>query len=123
MQSIDIDTIVSALRCLRTPRAQSEYDLHALVAEALDAAGISFCHEVRIAPRRRIDFMAGEVGIEVKRGKPQRTQLLAQLHAYAESESVQALVLVTERAPILPNRLCDKPLVAISLQSLWGIAL
>lgn len=117
------DAVLSALRTIRAPRIGSEYDLHALVSGALQAAGIACLHEARLAPRRRIDFLCGGTGVEVKRGRPSPAPLLRQLSAYAGSERVSDLVLVAERPPRLPDAVCGKPLHVISLQRLWGIAL
>lgn len=118
-----IDQILGALSAIRAPRTRSEYDLHALVADALAVRAIAYQHEARIAPRRRVDFLCGAVGIEIKRGKPVRALLLRQLAAYAESPLLQALVLVADRAPSLPGSILGKPLFSISLERLWGIAL
>lgn len=119
----ELDRVLGALGAIRAPRTVSEYDLHALVSEALAAGGLSFRHEVPLAPRRRIDFLCGQVGVEIKRGKPATAPLLRQLAAYAGSEAVTAMVLVAERPPRLPATICGKPLALVSLQRLWGIAL
>lgn len=114
---------MTAIKSIRAPRAVSEYDLHAMVTQALAAHGLSCVHEAKLAPRRRIDILCGGVGVEVKRGKPQLKPLLKQLEGYAQSELLTSLVLVAELPPRLPQTLCGKPLHAISLQRLWGIAL
>ena len=51
--------------------------LHQLVQEALPH-NIDVLHEARVAPRCRIDFLAGDVGIEIKRGKLAHEPLLRQ---------------------------------------------
>ncbi len=119
----DLNAVLAALSNIRAPRTTSEYDLHALVAEAMAGANLPFRHEAPVAMRRRIDFLAGAIGVEVKRGKPARTPLLRQLAAYAESAEIAALVLVAERPPRLPASVGGKPLAAVSLHRLWGIAL
>jgi hypothetical protein len=115
--------ITQALTRLRAPLCQGEYDLHALVAGAFQEAGIPFLHEERLGPRCRIDFLAGTVGIEVKKGKPVRRQLLRQLERYAKSARVEALVVVVERAADLPGEILGKPCFTLSMNRLWGIAL
>lgn len=119
----ELDDVLAALRTIRAPRTISEYDLHALVAEALSAQGLAFQHEAPVAPRRRIDVLCGAIGVEIKRGRPTPTPLMRQLEAYARSERIEALVLVAERPPRLPQTVCGKPLASVSLQRLWGIAL
>lgn len=58
-----MDAVYEALTKLRVPIQQGEYDLHRLIGQALDEAGISWQHEVKLGPRCRIDMMAGSVGI------------------------------------------------------------
>lgn len=119
----ELEAVLAALGALRTPRVVVEYDLHAQVRQALDAAELFYRHEAPVGPRRRVDFLCGGVAIEVKRGRPALSALLPQLTAYAQSPAVRALVLVSERVPPLPETLCGKPLRAVGLQRLWGIAL
>ena len=97
--------------------------MHARIAAGLEAAGIVCAHEVKLAPRCRIDFLADGIGIEVKRGKPSRRALLRQLGRYAGCESVRALILVAERGANLPVRVGGKPCYCLSMNRLWGIAL
>lgn len=118
-----LDAVAHALSGLRAPIQRGEYDLHALVRAQLDAQGIPSEHEVRLAPRCRIDLMCGSVGIEIKRGKPDKQRILAQLSRYAACEQVSALVLVTERTVAVPATLHGKPVKLICLNRLWGIAL
>lgn len=119
----DIDLVLSALRAIRSPRVSSEYDLHDLVAAALSQAGLPVCHEAPIGPRRRIDFLCGRIGIEIKRSRPAPSVLLRQLRGYAESPQVDELIVICEHLPRLPATVCGKPLHALSLNRLWGIAL
>ena len=118
-----MEHIYEALCTLRAPLQQGEYDLHRLVMDALDAAGIPWEHEVKLAPRCRIDLMCGSVGIEVKRGKVDRARLLTQLRKYADCEQVQGLILVTEKTVALPHTIYGKPVRLVCLNRLWGIAL
>ena len=118
-----LEAVLAALRTIRAPLERGEYDLHALVEAALTRAGIECRHEVPLAPRCRIDFLCGGIGIEVKRGLPERARIRRQLARYAACGRVEALVLVTERAVDLPDTLGGKPLRAVCLRRLWGIAL
>lgn len=119
----ELEAVLEALRSIRAPRTVTEYDLHALVAEALASHGLLYRHEAKLAPRRRIDILCGCVGVEIKRGRPSPAPLLRQLTGYAQSEEIQALVLVADHPPRLPGQVAGKPLAAVSLQRLWGIAL
>ena len=118
-----MDAVYEALTALRAPLQQGEYDLHRLVMDALDAAGIPYAHEVKLAPRCRIDLMSGRVGIEIKRGKPEPKRIRQQLSRYAACEDVDGLILVAERTVAVPHTLSGKPVRVICLNRLWGIAL
>ena len=118
-----MDKIIDAISALRAPLQQGEYDLHRLVMDALDAAQIPWEHEVKLAPRCRIDLMCGNVGVEIKRGKVERARILTQLRKYAACEQVQGLILVTEKTVPLPHTIYGKPVRLICLNRLWGIAL
>lgn len=119
----EIAAVSRALAGLRVPAQPGEYDLHTLIAEALRAEGLEFAHEYRLAPRCRIDFKVGSVGIEVKKGRPDARALAAQLARYLAADELSALVVVMQRAVSLPERIAGKPVILISLNRLWGVAL
>jgi len=118
-----MEQIINAISALRAPLQQGEYDLHHLVMDALAAAGIPFAHEVKLAPRCRIDLMCGGVGIEIKRGAVDKARILQQLAKYAACEQVEGLILVTEKTVPVPHAINGKPVRLICLNRLWGIAL
>ena len=118
-----MDTVYHALTALRAPLQQGEYDLHRLVMDALDAAALPWEHEVRLAPRCRIDLMCGSVGVEIKRGAVDKARVLQQLSRYAACPQVTALILVTEKTIPLPHAIGGKPVRLLCLNRLWGIAL
>ena len=117
------EQVLLALSAIRAPQAQDEYDLHGLVAAALQQADIAFRHEAPLAPRCRIDFLCGTVGIEIKRGRPDRVPVEKQLRRYAETGQVTALVLLSEKTlPSLPGFVAGVPVYPVSLFKLWGVA-
>ena len=118
-----IDDIVAALSAVRMPAQPEEYDIHAAIARALSDAGLEYEHEYRLGPRRRIDFRVGRIGIEVKKGRPASSELVRQLRKYMESDDLDAVIVVTQRATALPGTICGKPVALISLNRLWGVAL
>ena len=119
----DPERIIAALRELRSPFALYEQDIHQAVARRLTDAGLPFLHEKSLAPGCRIDFWCEGVGIEIKKGKPRPAALLEQLRRYAVSDEIAALVVLTQRSVRLPASVCGKPLVQITLNQLWGVAL
>lgn len=115
--------ITRALSALRVPSTPGEYDLHRLIAGALDAAGIAYAHEARIAPWCRVDFLVGDIGIEVKKGHVAAGALKAQAAKYLASSALSALLIVTTRGATLPGMIGGKPLRVFGLNRLWGVAL
>ncbi len=115
--------IVRALEAIRCGAACSEEQLHAQVAQALAADGLAADHEVRLGPRCRIDFLCGGVGIEIKKSRPERDKLIAQLTRYAACEQIEALVVAAPRGVNLPKVIGGKPVTLVALERLWGISL
>lgn len=77
-------------------RAGSEEELQEGLGQALTAAGIPFEREVILGPQDRIDFLVGDVGIELKvKGSVESAH--RQLARYARHEKVQHLLLVTTK--------------------------
>ena len=123
MIETQIARVADALASVRMPAQPEEYDIHAQVASALGTAGITFEHEYRLAPRCRIDFKAGRVGIEVKKGRPASAALRQQLLRYLASDELDAVIVVTQRVTALPGSILGKPVMLVSLNRLWGVAL
>ena len=117
------EDVVQALLSIRCGAACTEEELHAQSLRALLAAGLSPCHEVRLAPRCRIDVMCGSVGIEIKKSRPQRAALLRQLERYAACAQVESLVVIAPRGVDLPRTIGGKRVTMLGLERLWGISL
>jgi len=118
-----IEDIENALRVLLVPAVPGEYDLHALVRCALEKGGIPFVHEASIAPRSRIDFLSDNIGIEIKKGKPQKSLLLSQISKYLSSDKLDAIIVVTQKSVSLPRSYLNKPIRQLPLDKLWGVSL
>lgn len=74
-----VDQVLDAIRHIRIHPATTEADLYNAISAELRAAGIPFEREVRLGPRNRIDYLvAGGIGIEVKKGKPNSRALARQ---------------------------------------------
>lgn len=87
-------TAVADVLADRTWRWRDEVDLHESIAAVLDEAGLPFEREVRLSPRDRIDFMVGDVGLEVKVAAT-TDAVYRQLRRYAAHSEVTSLVLFT----------------------------
>ena len=123
MMDRQIAAICAALASVRMPAQPEEYDIHAAIAAALSARGLSYEHEYKLGPRCRIDFRVGRVGIEVKKGRPAASELTRQLRRYLASEDLDAAIVVTQRVTRVPESIEGKPVKLISLNRLWGVAL
>ncbi len=118
------DDVIRALSTIRTAVVEDEYKLHETVSKHLSAAGIPFEREYRLGPRNRIDFyIPGGTGIEVKKGKPARAQVIAQLERYTRFDKIKAVIFVIERSMDIPEELNGKTCICFPLNKLWGVAL
>ena len=100
-----------------------EMEIHNAVSTALTEAGIAHEHEFRLGPRKRIDFVCGSIGIEVKKSRPKAADLQAQLKRYLEDTCLTAMIVVLQKPCSLPRTICGKEVHVVSLNRLWGIAL
>ncbi len=97
-------------------RYNSEKELQLAISQILYQSNLPWKTEVPLTKKDRIDFMVGDIGIEVKVGGSFQ-QVLRQLHRYACLPEVQGLVLVTTRQSHrdLPTKLNGKPLFVVWL--------
>ena len=123
MEAYTAEQVAKAVSSVRCGACLSEEELHVMIAAALLKHGIEAQHEVRLAPRCRIDFMAGGIGIEIKKNKPQKTALLTQLERYAGCSRVEALLVIAPRGINLPKAIGGKPVTMLALERLWGVSL
>lgn len=113
--SAEVAVLLALLRAY-TYAYDSESGLQAGIAAMLEREGVGYAREVVLGPRARIDFLLGDIGVEIKtQGSP--SSVTAQLFRYAESPRVAALVLVTDRHQLVvqPPTLLGKPLRVVSL--------
>jgi hypothetical protein len=111
---VTAEDIIGILRQFRF-RYASENELQAGIAEALEGNDISFSREVRINEHDRLDFLIGDIALETKIDGS-AAALLRQVHRYAQSETVQSIIVVTDKARHrLPAVLNGKPVYVHSL--------
>lgn len=112
-----IDEITAALQSKRFIYSDEKM-LQDGIAQVFKLAEIVFEREVQLTPQDRIDFMAGEIGVEVKiKGTYQ--DLLRQLHRYAQLGEIKQLILVTPLMRMrMPPELNNKKVVTITLTNL-----
>lgn len=119
----DVRRILEALASIRISAQPEEFEIHAAIEQALERAGIEFVHECRLSPGRRIDFLCGQIGIEVKKSRPVAARLKQQIERYMESEMVSAMIVVLQKPCSLPDKIGGKDVHVLALNRLWGVAL
>ncbi|MFH1513077.1 MAG: hypothetical protein ABIG45_06955 [Bacillota bacterium] len=117
------ETVLKALKEIRLAYALYEMDIHRHVREALVAEHIAFCHEAKLSNGCRIDYLAGKVGIEIKKGKPDQKQLLRQLERYLSHDALESIVVVSWHSVQIPAEINGKRAEKIVLSQLWGVSL
>lgn len=118
---VDLRTVLEVLSSGRFDmsvevRAQSE--MEAALLAVLDASAIS--REHRLGPGDRPDFLIdGRIVVEVKGPRHRAPAVLRQLGRYADYPEVEAIVLVTARAMVMPAFISDTPVTVINLGRAW----
>ena len=97
----------------------SEDELQLAVAHVLDEHGLDHEREVILGRRDRIDFLVGDVGIEVK-VDGSLSLVTRQVHRYMQSDRISGLILLTSRSKHtnLPSIISDKPVRIVWVSSL-----
>lgn len=112
---MSVNGIINALQNLPR-RAGHETVLQDAIADAFTRAGLDFDREVVLGRTSRIDFLVGDIGIEVKVAGS-RADVIRQLHRYSQEERIAVLVLATTcmRHARMPESLSDKPVRVVHL--------
>lgn len=119
--------IARVLRVLREVRVEkvglSEEELHAIISRDLRLAGVVHEREKRFAPGCRADFWIERgIVIEVKKRRPARADLLAQITRYAACAEVRHLIVMLERSINLPQKIEQADVHMVSMNAAWGIS-
>lgn len=96
MQGLTAVEIAHIVACHRYS-FNNETELQEQIASVLVAVGVEHLREVRINEKDRLDFLCGSIAIEVKIAGS-RPQVITQIHRYAQSDLVSAIILVTRKA-------------------------
>jgi hypothetical protein len=99
--------IVHILTSHRLPLSD-EKQLQIEIAVAFASAGLAAEREVRLAPGDIVDFMVGDIAVEVKI-KGSKRDIFRQVERYCEHNAVRELVLATNVPMALPPMVCGKP--------------
>lgn len=107
--------VVAAVRAHRY-RFMDEVGLQAALAQVFASAGWAYEREVQMSATDRIDFLLGDLGVEVKVGGSTGA-LTRQAHRYVQHDRVGGLLVVTSRLrhARLPPTISGKPVCVVAL--------
>lgn len=115
------ETVIEVLRAMRPP-------LHCTKPTCMRWWARSTEHGLPLPTRRglgagcRIDYLVGDVGVEIKKGKPNAASLVASLSAMPFYENIASLVV--SRAKCSPaTRHRGKSFLFLPALQLWGVSL
>jgi len=112
-----------SLSRVRISRRMEETEIHQEIMRAFDKDCIFYKHEYALIPHKRFDFWIDGIILEVKKEKPSKITLLNQLNRYTQVDDVRAVIVVLEKSMVLPKKLNGKPILTISLNQNWGVAI
>lgn len=93
----------------------NEDELQSAVEEILKENSVDFIREFQLSDKDRIDFLIGTIGLEIKVGFSY-SDVIRQLHRYAQSEQIEALILLTSRlSHTMPKEINGKTLCTINI--------
>jgi hypothetical protein len=95
-----------------------EKKLQAEISDVFEAASLDFEREVRLGARDIVDFMVGDLAVEVK-VKGSRRAIYRQLERYCGYDAVTGIVLATNVPMALPTDICGKPTAIADLGRGW----
>lgn len=109
------------LAVLRDARVDlsNEKRAQAAIAEAFSLAGVSFAREVRLSPSDIVDFVVGDVAIELKLRGAGKKDVYRQLCRYAAHDRVAAIVLASNLSMGLPETINGKDVYFVRLGEAW----
>lgn len=113
----NIKEIKTILGSYRFPLS-NEKILQREIAEVLTKNNIVFQKEASLQGSGIIDFLIGDIGIEIKI-KGNALSIYKQLERYCEREEIKEIILVTNRTMGLPNKINGKPAHIISIGKAW----
>lgn len=119
----EIKILINILEQIKVGFLPQETQIHSIIAESLVNNGIEFQHEYRLSSDSRIDFLSGNIGVEVKKSTVKDKDLLKQLKKYSESDKISKIILVTTKSVNIPSFINNKQIYIVNLYRNWSISL
>lgn len=93
----------------------NEAELQTAIESILTENNINFIREYSLSEKSRIDFLIGDIGLEIKVGFSY-AEVIRQLHQYAQFDEITTLILFTSRlSHTMPKELNGKILCTINI--------
>lgn len=113
--------ILKILSLLRNKKFDltNEKVLQEQMKEVFSLNEIEFIKEAHLGSNESIiDFKVGKIGIEVKiKGRPMN--IYKQIERYLKTDSIDVLILVTNKSMGVPAFINDKPVYVVNLGKAW----
>ena len=119
----ELKRLINILEQIKVGFLPQETQIHSIIAESLVKNGIEFQHEYRLSSDSRIDFLSGNIGIEVKKSTVKDKDLLKQLKKYSQSNKISKIILVTTKSVNIPSDINNKQIYIVNLYRNWSISL
>lgn len=119
----ELKRLINILEQIKVGFLPQETQIHSIIAESLVKNGIEFQHEYRLSSDSRIDFLSGNIGIEVKKSTVKDKNLLKQLKKYSQSNKISKIILVTTKSVNIPSDINNKQIYIVNLYRNWSISL
>lgn len=88
------------------------------IETVLKSAAIPYLREHRLSDGDIVDFMCGDIAVEIK-VQGSRMKIFRQIERYAANDSVSGLILVTNVATGFPREVNGKPVYVLNLAMAW----
>ncbi len=113
-----IDASVMSVLKAKYPLTMDELSIHRKMAENFDRLGIAYEREVVLSDDSRIDFLIGNLGIEVKI-KGSKKAIYYQCERYCKFDRISELVLLTNVPMVFDSHILGKPFHIIQMGKAW----
>lgn len=117
---MNIDYLIEFLSRCRLSLEDEKITQHQL-AERFTACELQFEKEFHLDNKNTIDFFFQEakIGIEIKIGNHSKKQIYKQIVRYCGFESIETIILLTNKIMALPPAINNKKTVVINLGRAW----
>jgi len=118
----EMAALLAVLRTLRVGPLTTERALGDEMESLLRGAGFALQREAVLGPGDRVDFLCGDIAIELK--KKARVAQVPQFFRYLNHDEVQGLILLAARTVDMKGleKKTKKPCACVSVWGNWGIS-